>query len=388
MLISTSLSASLSETETEQLSWLEGHEQRSYDMDVYATTNEYSHIEVPRAIVRIRCLELLQDGDSRSYQEFVSAQNTSCLSFTNFKKLSAFIKRLTPNQILLLRKAVIITATSLTPQARAQIPEIEVLNSSLDFSAALVRATNAERQLYCMFPPQTNFRHMLYAESGNNMFKTLQTMIQLKYMGQTELDLWFAYWIVNMAGFRGHVDQRGSIYLTEHIASSMLYLKDLLDQMLLAPEYPVLSNYLQYRVRLIGLQEMPAEQQVVFGHLAGLLNLHTPLQGRMLYASFMQLPSKTRQDLVNFFNCDIHGFAPISYVPALFSNALLYADNDFSLVLSQLLPIYMDAVRLSAGKGASFNQLSQTENIKKLLTLNKSVELTISSAQELSLRQQ
>lgn len=386
-LISTNLSATLSEIEMDQLSWLQGYSRRSYDMDLY-TTNQYAHIEIPRAMTRMRCLELLQDGSSRAYQEFVIAQNTDCLSFTNFKKLAAFIKNLSADQISLLRKAVIITATSSTPEACTQIPEVKLLNDTLDFSAALVRSSNIERQLYCVFPPHTNFRHMLYAESGDNMFKTLQTMIQLKYMGQQDLDLWFAYWIVNTAGFRGQVEQRGSIYISESIANAMLHLKGLLNQMLLAPEYPVLGNYLQYRVRLIGLQEMPLEQQVVFGHLAGILNLYTPLQGRMLYSAFMQLPLKTRQDLERFYNYEVHTYKTISYVPILFSNAFLYSDNDFSSVLSILLPLYMEAVHLSSGKGASFNELSQAKNITKLLAVNKTVAIEINSDREVVLKQQ
>ncbi len=384
LLISTNLSATLTETEVAQLQSLQGFSRRNYDMDLYVS-DQYSHIEVPRAIARVHCLELLQDGSSKAYQEFVTAQDADCLSFANFKRLASYIQSLSEDKILLIRKAIIITAVSLTSQVLEQMPEAKCLGSTLDVSASFVRATKAERQMYCIFPPATNFRHMLFTESGNNMFKTLQTMIQLRYMGQQELDLWFAYWIVNTAGFRGQVEQRGSIYITEPVANAMLYLKDLLDQMLLAPEYPVLSNYLQYRVRLIGLQEMPVEQQAVFGHLAGILHLYTPLQGRILYSSFMQLSTKTRCDLERFFNYEVHTYEPISYIPAFFSNAMLYTNNNFSLVFAKLLPIYMEAVRLSDGKGVSLNQLSKTTNIAQLLTTNKPLDFEVNSDRELML---
>lgn len=373
--------ADLTVMEQQQLKWLDGYTRRSYDMDLNVT-NKKVHMEILRASTRMRCLELLRNGDRQSYNEFVAAQSADCLSFATYNKLSVYIKRLSDDEYLLLRKAVILTAVSLTPQARAQMPESEIVNNSLDFSAELVRATESDRKLFIMFPPQTNFRHMLYAESGNNMFATLHKMIQLKYMRVEDLNLWFAYWIVNMAGFRGHTEQRGSIYLTEPVVDAMLHLKACIDNMLLSPQYEVLTHYLDYRAKLLGLQDLALDQRTTLAHLGAMMRLYTPQAGRRLYQSFVRLPTVTQTQLINFFNQDVHTKPAITHAPALFANALTITDGNIELVIAKILPIYAQALYISTGS-VSLNALSSTRNVRTLLN-HYQLSLTVNPDREVA----
>lgn len=377
------LHADLTDAERQQLNWLNGYQHHTYEMDAKVKTRE-QHVELPRAINRIRCLELLRQGDRAAYMEFVQAQTADCLSWQNFGKLAEFIKKLNPEQYLLLRKAIILTAVSLTPQARAQIPAVKILNNSrLDFNAAWVRATPADRNLYLMFPPETNFRHMLYTEGGDQMFATLHKMIQLQYMRRAELDLWFAYWIINIAGFRGHIEQNGSVYLTNSVAIITLHLKSLIDNMLISPQYDVLAEYLEYRANLLGLQELPAPQRITLAHLGSLMRLYTPQTGQRLYQAFLRLPSTTQAALIKFFTQDIHTRPIITYAPALFANAFTLSHNNIELVVDRVLPVYLQVIKLQL-ESTSLNSLAKEANVRRILDgeqinliLNADLELDV-----------
>lgn len=385
-LCAATASADLTPLEKQQLSWLDQHRTCCYDMDQHVA-NKKQHMEVPRAITRMRCLELLRSGDHQAYNEFVQAQDADRLSFTTFNKLSAFIKQLNEHEYLALRKAVIMTAVSLTSQAKILMPETEMLsNNSLEFSAAMVRATEAEKLLYVIFPPQTNFRHMLYAESGDNMFAMLQKMMQMHYMHKQELDLWFGYWIVSIAGYRGHVDQRGALYMTEPVAAAMLQLKGSLDNMLVSPQYPVLQNYLEYRAQLLGLQDLPPDLRTTLAHLGSMMRLYTPEQGRKLHLNFVRLPTVQKRELIKYFNAGIHARKPITHVPALLCNALDLTDNNIELVVAKLLPLYVQALQLS-DQELSFNNLSQASSIRSIINKN-AIYLTVNPDQQLALSSQ
>ena len=60
------------------------------------------------------------------------------------------------------------------------------------------------------------------------MFNSLRTMIAHGYINRSDLELLCASWIVNTAGFRGHILQSGSVYLTEPVAQSILKLQTLI----------------------------------------------------------------------------------------------------------------------------------------------------------------
>lgn len=357
--------AALTEVEQQQLAWLNDHKGRCYDMDQHVCNSE-AHIEISRAKTRMRCLELLRAGDRQAYNEFVGAQNNDRLSLATFNKLSAYVADLKEDEYLILRKAVILNAVSLTGKAKVLVPQFDIPNNSLEFSAAMVRATDSERKLYIIFPPQTNFRHMLYAEGGNNMFASLQNMIQLGYMQQRELDLWFANWIVNIAGYRGHINQHGSIYMHEPLAQAMLHLKALLDNMLISPQYSVLDQYLEYRSQLLGLQDLDPEVRVTLAHLGAIMRLYNPQEGRRLYNAYLKLSPVLKNQLVDFFNNRIHKKTYITHAPAMFANGMDLTTGDIELVVAKLVPVYAQAINLSE-KTVSLNTLSSAKNVSTLL---------------------
>lgn len=372
----------LSEIEQQQLSWLEQHSNKSFDLDALVINNE-QHIEHQRAIVRLRCMHLLRIGDMCAYNLFVASQRESILQYADFIKLSVYIKKLSKGQYQQLRKAIILTAVSLSPVARAKLPEVEVLYSNLEFSVSAVRSNPQNKYLFSIFPPGTNFRHMLYAEGGQEMFMSLRAMILHKYMRQDELDLWFAYWIVDIAGFRGHVAPDGSIYLNQDVYSAMATLKKMLDTMLVSPTYDVLTPYLDYRAELLGLQELEKETRHTLAHLGAQMRLYTPAQGRIIYEVFQNIPTESKNILITYFAKQEHTHDRLTHVPSLFANALIQLDGDLELMIEKMLPIYIKIIQLG-GLDVSCNKISSSLNIAELLQ-NPKAQLDIDFHQEICL---
>lgn len=393
----------ISDAQTQQLTWIMGHKRRSYDMDA-EVADPYMHIEVVRALTRLYCLQLLKSGTERDYLNFISAQLdakvASPLTFNSFKKLSKHIQKLDAVDHELLETATILSAVSLSDQAfKLAQGLVNLENSSNDNLAfltttvrvdddiyPLIRQIKANHQmtkklLYILFPPQTNFRHMLYTEGGASMFKYLRTMIKHQYITADEMDLWYAHWVVNIAGFRGHVANSGSLYLTEPVFQAMDKLYSLTTEMLQTPNFNPLASYLEYRAEILGYSTLPQEERLFLAHLGAMLRLYNPSQGKDLYTGFYALPKRLRDDLQKDFLVtlnDYQGNTP-TYFPALLGNTMLYVDNDIKLTLELILPIYsyslqkyarlIDTGALSNGAALSFNQLSAKKNIAIIVKL-------------------
>lgn len=313
---------------------------RTLDFDQYVA-EQAVHIELQRAITRLYCLQLLRSGTQQAYQQFIQAQLqakvANPLSFATFNKLAKHLQRLNTHQYALLHDA------------------------------------SAEKLAH--------FRHMLYTEGGVGMFKQLRNMILHGYINAAEIDLWYAGWIINISGFRGHVDPRGSLYLTESVAQDMQKLQDLLYQMLDAPNYDPLIPYLEYRAQSLGLQNLAVADRLFIAHLGGILRLYTAADGQRLYTSVMQLPIADRAAAQQYFLTGLQD--PMqqgpTYVPALFGNALAVSDGNIELVIKKILPIYNQILQEYNSKHSgvilSFNELSAMKNVKALL-LRKNHEET------------
>lgn len=205
-------SLKISSAQLAQLTWVLGHDRRSNDMDMQASANGM-HIEIVRAVTRLYCLQLLKSGRTQDYDDFISAQlkanENKTLTFNSFKKLSRHIQKLKSLDYQLLEVATILSAISLTSQAFTQakilIDTKPLVADNLEFLSATLRKDPniypltknlvndniaAKKLLYVLFPPQTNFRHMLYTEGGVGMFKYLRTMIKHQYINADEIDLW------------------------------------------------------------------------------------------------------------------------------------------------------------------------------------------------------
>ncbi len=403
-------SLQLTPEQIEQLTWIIEHKNRSFDLDMCA--NNDVHIEVSRALTRLYCLQLLKNGGRTEYEHFVAAQLSNNidepLSFASFNLLALHVQQLSNEDFLLLQTAIILSAVSLsTPAANFAQRTLnldDVGNDSLNFLAATVRSevniypltehivhdqTADKKLLYILFPPQTNLRHMLYAEGGVAMFRYLRTMIKHQYISQNELDLWFGYWIVNIAGFRGHIDQRGSIYLNESVFKAMYKLKENIYTILQQPNYDPLIPYLEYRAELLGLQHLPLQQRLTMAHMGAMLRLYTQAEGKQLLAGFNNLPQQLRLNIqrqyMHYLN-DPTQVAP-THLPALFGNALQLCNGDIEQVLLKITPIYYQAIqkyteqqkshRLKANIVLAFNKLSASYNVQKILDSTSKINLQI-----------
>jgi len=393
----------ISEDQLQQLSWIVKHKRRTYEMDMYVNPNSI-HIEITRALTRLYCLQLLKTGGRDSYNKFVAAQlsnkTPNILTFYSFAKLSKHIQQLSDLDYELIVTSTILSAVSLSSEASRLAQEVlninHLSNDNLEFLAATLRAnpniypiaaktiqnnTDVKKLLYVLFPPQTNFRHMLYTEGGVDMFKYLRTMIKHQYIKRNDLDLWYAYWITHIAGFRGHVTHEGSIYLTEPVFHAMTKLKSEIYEMLESPNHEPLITYLEYRAELLGFAALPKNERWLLAHLGGLMRLYTIDDGKRLRISFMQLPANQKQLINNYFQKLFSGAHQLSptYGPALFANSLELNGRNIEQIVQIILPFYCKAVNdyaviqqhsnHKAKTSLSFNKISATENVKKLLGL-------------------
>ncbi len=346
----------VSDMQIAQLSKTFKHKNYTNDMNMLVA-NKQIHIEISRSLTRIYCAQLLKDGSNNAYKQFVAAQLSANvpapLEFASFKKLSKHIQKLSALEYQLLETAAILSADGIVAEAN-----------------------NAKKLLYILFPPQTNFRHMLYTEGGAGMFAYLRAMIKLKYIDSQGLDLWYAYWITNIAGFRGHLQQDGSLYLTEPVAAAMLQLKDHIYELLDVPNYDPLVPYLEYRAQLLGVEHLPVRDRYTIAHLGCLLRLYTVTEGQRLYTSYKNVPEPQRQVFKNYF---ITGLSTPSkptptYAPALFCNALHMTSNNIEQVVTKILPVYAKILQQYQQQNLkvplSLNELSAEKNVRRLLAAN------------------
>lgn len=410
----------ISPQQISQLSWVIDHNKRSFDMDA-RVHDPKMHIEVVRALTRLYCMQLLRSGSQEDYEDFVASQVnqniTNSLTFASFKKLSKHLQNLSQADYGLLETATILSAVSLSKYA-ANLAQFmpqnpQLANDNLEFLATTLRNdadiyplarsisnenSAAKKVLYILFPPQTNFRHMLYAEGGVGMFKYLRTMIKHQYISQQEIDLWYAHWIVNIAGFRGHVSQRGSLYLSESVFQSMTFLKSKIDHMLHSPNYDPLIPYLEYRADLLGLNNLPQQQKITLAHLGAMLRMYNVTDGNALRVAFYALSAQQQKQITDYFNQGLqdNDRPAVTYFPALYSNTLNLVNGDTSSALNIALPIYSNALslytkrirnkELNAGIALNFNKLSASKNIRRIIDLgvNRTI-LNINTSGEVGL---
>lgn len=386
---------SISSDQLSQLSWVLDHKNRTYDMD-FAVEDTAVHIEIHRALTRLYCAQLLRAGTMDAYNSFIAAQLDSGivrpLQISSFMNLSKHIQRLSADDYELIEAAIILTSVSLTqPAADLAQRIIDVsfkATDPLDFLSYTLREakqlypitwnilnkrSNPTKLLYVVFPPHTNLRHMLYAEGGIGMFNYLRAMIAHGYMTNEYLDLWYAYWIVNIAGFRGHIQHNGSIYLTETVANSMTKLKYLIYEMLDNPTYDPLLPYLEYRASCVGYEYLPSDERLFFAYLACLFNIYEVSEGKRLHSSVNSLPIASRravmQEFYNSLQDSTHIYA--THVPALFGNAMYITNGNIETVVLKILPAYNKILQQhkknKTESALCCNELSACENIKLLL---------------------
>ncbi|MGY0217988.1 hypothetical protein ACWJJH_11510 [Endozoicomonadaceae bacterium StTr2] len=384
----------------EQLAWVEGSAYRTSEMD--ASSGELTvHREIPRAMSRIFCIRQLREGKPENYTAFVAPQpEDGRLTRESFNHLSALMRRLSDAEYTALEASVILSSVTLSnsslQQARKAIPEIELPNDTVQFLATTAPYAKAvyplaaacEKQcpaintlLTTLFLPDTHFRHMLYVEGGVGMYQHLGRLISQKQITRSGLDLWYAGWVANITGFRGHLSPHGSLYLTEDTYQSMQQLKLGLDRMLLQPGYTPLADYLGWKAERLGFNGRLDNGMSEFGlaWLATTLRVHRAQNAEQLVTAWYQLPNDTRKRLAAHVSRLLTqpDLPTPTYGPAVFANALAVCDGNIGKTLVQVLPAYFSALeraeelkksgRMQTSVPVNFNLLASKESIEQLL---------------------
>ena len=384
----------------EQLTWVENSPSRTSEMDTKATSITV-HREIPRALSRIFCLRLLRSGLPEDYSAFVKPQpEATQLTQESFNHLSALIRKLNDSEYTALETSVILSSVTLSPLAKEQtslaLPNTPYPLDTVQFLAFTAPHANAiyplvkmhtkkhpemEQQLSTLFQPDTHFRHMLYVEGGIGMYKNIARQIQGKQLTAAGLSLWYAGWVANITGFRGHIAPHGSLYLDESTFQSMQRLKTGIDRMLLEPGYAPLADYLVWRAERLGFNDRldNGVSELGLAWLSAMMRIHKAKDASPLISAWHQLSDTTRKKLQEHVSRLLTApeLPTPTYGPAIFANALALTDGDMNQTLKMTLPVYFSALEQAeehkkSGKMKSdipvnFNTVANTATLQQLL---------------------
>ena len=296
-----------------QMQWLQENSVISSRANVEAIIAPVN-IEVRRSLSRLNCLNLLVTGGSESYQRFIQAQpEDKVLSLAKFNELSAYIQQLSPTELNCLTASCFITKSdraiismALAKQRTTPIPvdseqfiTYMVSNFPHILPISALFSTEVIALLTYAFCKNSHLRHMLHIEGGYNMIADLTEMIRTRDMTFQQYHLWYARWIINIAGLDGHVNHQGSRYLTESVADNVLALKTELDQLWINPPYPVVDRYLASRAAKLNVSSP------YIAYLAVHMNESNPEKVREIQAWFVQLSPQQQQDRLHLFQTQL-----------------------------------------------------------------------------------
>ena len=392
------LHAQLTDAQYEQIAWVDNTHQTN-EMAVVPSPPQLSSIQQRRILARLNCLHLLRQGNDASYVTFTQAQKEELkLAKEQFDTLSVLIRDLTPMEYDMLwlatTTAVSVTASQAAKEADPlhQEPSFDAVNFLAETMTKYPRIYPAAVELFAKYSPvgiedgfsamfaTGQLRHMMYTEGGPNMFEKLKQGIQTKTLDDRSYNLWFAYWLIDITGFRGHLDSRGSLYLDKNTFQVLLCLKSVLDEFrggLQQGSDPspigVLRKYLAARAAMVGLvadetaglfaTETP---RLILARIAAMLRLFTPEEGCQLQAGLSALQKKVGDSVYRnlIAICD-----PLrdsdeptpTFGPALFSN--LKEKVGIAQAVEYALPIYATAL-------SKYGELRKEEKLPKDLPLN------------------
>lgn len=284
----------------QQLSWLQDNSFITSQSTVHSK-KDHVNIEVKRILSRLYSLHLLMEGGSAAYSTFVQSQTVDIvLCEDNFNRLSHFIKTLTPAARECLMATCFITKSdqairTIPEERRGELPadsEQFITHMVTHFSNVLPVCDSLTPEAVALLPyafyKNSHARHMLDMEGGYNMVSNIAEAISTGEITTEQYNLWFARWILNIAGLDGHVNHRGSIYLTEPIANCIWALKLQLDELWSNSSHPVIDNYLAFRERQLEVNDR------YLAYLGTLMRQYSPIKGREIQIWFETL-SETEQ---------------------------------------------------------------------------------------------
>ncbi len=296
----------------EQLLWLQANSVNTSQSNVQVNKEDVN-IEVKRILARLYCFKLLMDGSLSAYLKFTQAQkNTVQLSNAHFKRLSCFIQDLSEASHESLLATCFITKSdeaikNVPNEQREELPvdseqfiSYMASNFSHVFPICSLITKEAVELLPFAFHQGSHARYMLDMEGGNNMFSSLKQAIGSRTMSYEQYNLWFARWIINIAGLDGHLNCNGSVYLTAPVARGIWALKSGLDQLWLNPNYPVIDDYLAFRQR-----ELQVDNTYV-AYLGALMRKYEPTDGVAIQMWFDGLNSEVQREKIQAFNTQLN----------------------------------------------------------------------------------
>lgn len=362
------------------------------------------HREVPRALSRLYCLQLLRDGSHQAYKAFVAPQtapDVPRLSEPSFQKFSREIAGLDAVSYQVLQATAILDAVTLSPEARKRAAKAlgkPVPEDSTDFLSVtapyaekiyplarsiITKHPSAARLFEIVYLPHSHLRHMMYNEGSLSMYTVLNTGIQNKSISQDDMNLWYDHWMVNIAGFRGHSEPAGSVYLTQNTWRSMNQLKLLLDRLFREPKLNPMQLYLQKRGQWLQLNTLTRNPNefLALASLGATARLFTRAEGSELYTSFKSLPENQQKQWIQHSRRHLTALAspPATYGPAVYANAIAVAGLPETVrkVLPVMLRFYEQAEQmraegqLAADRPLSFRELAREPMLNNILTSHR-----------------
>lgn len=358
------------------------------------------HREIPRALSRLYCLQLLRRGAHEDYEAFVAPQTNPDiprLTEVSFRQLSREIARLDSVSYEVIQAAAILDAITLSSEARKRaskvlkksIPEdaVDFLSMTAPYADKIYplaqyiikRHPGAARLFEVVYLPHSHLRHMMYNEGSLSMYTELNKGIQNKSISSSDIDLWYDHWVVNIAGFRGHSDPVGSVYLTQNTWRAMNQLKLLLDRLFREPKMNPVKVYLQKRGQWLHLNTLTRNPNefLALASLGAAARLFTPAEGRALYTSFKSLPERDQKQWIQYNRKQLTalGVPSPTYGPTVYANAIAVAGLSETIrkVLPVMLRVYEEEERmraqglLSDETPLSFRDLAQKPTLDRII---------------------
>ncbi len=184
--------------------------------------------EIKRVLARLQNLRLLQAGTEPAYQQFIAAQPAAdTLQRASFQVWSQLIQDLSVSVATeqCLVASCFITKSDEAVQAAKKLPE-QVSGDSERFITDVVTQAptmfpicknfeeEAQHLLQFVFLRNSHGRQMLDMEGTRALFDFLRDHIKQGSITREQYNLWFARWVLNIAGLKGHVEPRGAYYFT------------------------------------------------------------------------------------------------------------------------------------------------------------------------------
>ena len=399
----------ISEEQIEQLSWVIDNPVDIHEMVAKAEQKKI-HQEVPRALSRLYSLQLLRSGTQDDYQQFIAPQtdsNNPKLNKDSFNQMAELIGSMDAESYEVLQAGAIISAVTLSPKARLKasiilnekLPQDSVQFLSITMAKAMEiyslarhiikKHPSAEGKFEVIFLPDSHLRHMMYNEGSQAMYSSLKKGFANNSIKQNDLDLWYAHWLVNIAGFRGNLAPVGSLYLTQRTYMAMNQVKVSLDKMYRDTKVNPMQVYLQTRSNWLHLSSWTkkTEERQALASLAAMLRLFTPQDGKELFASFRKLSTKDQQQWIAHVEQQMKVLpepAP-TYAPKVFARAIEVAG--ITETIQKVLPLVINTytlgqkMRSDGDLGSniplSFRELASNASVERILGSEKPLVVDI-----------